>query len=219
MGVITGIVPATDRPDHVVILVDGVPFATVPTSMVDRLGFTQGKPVPTADEPLDATTRNTRDRALKILARRAYSVHELRQRLLDKGEPANSIEQVIPWLLHRGLLDDTTVAEQRARTGLITKGHSPRRIHYDLVRQGIDPTVAEAAIAHVLADEGADEIAIAERAARKKLRTLSRLPRAEQHRKLQAFLLRQGHSPDAIRQALSRLFETRSTHPSDDGSG
>lgn len=42
MPIITGIVPSPDRPGHVVILVDGVAFATVPEERAAGLAPGQG---------------------------------------------------------------------------------------------------------------------------------------------------------------------------------
>ena len=42
MAIITGIIPSSEKPNHVVILVDGVPFATVPAREVSKLGLKEG---------------------------------------------------------------------------------------------------------------------------------------------------------------------------------
>lgn len=222
MPIITGIVPSPDRPGHVVILVDGVPFATVPEERA--AGFTiehergasaddgAGDPrePPGADDPLrplGAAAQKTYDRALRLLSFRARSAKELEKRLIEKGEPRDQVDRVIARLSSSGLLDDARFAEAKARSGIVGKARSRRRIEQDLARKGVARDVADAAIRQVMADEGTDEAAVAERAARKKLRSLSRLDAAEQRRKLYAFLARQGYAPDVVRRVLGAVLD------------
>jgi regulatory protein len=205
---ITGIVPSTEQPGHVVILVDGAPFATVPAETADRLALEEGADAEEALPlgPLDRATQKTYDRALNVLSYRHRSAHELRTRLLEKGEPAAQVEVVIARLVANGLLDDARFAEAKARSGMLGKGRSRWRLEHDLAQRGVPREVARAAIAQVLSDEGTDEVGVAERAARKKLRSLSHLPPPEQRQKLYAWLARQGFSPDVVRSALDAVL-------------
>lgn len=240
MPIITGIVPSPDRPGHVVILVDGVPFATVPEERA--AGFTiehqrgasaddgaddPSEPVGAGDprepvgaddprepvdagdprRPLGAAAQKTYDRALRLLSFRARSAKELEKRLIEKGEPRDQVERVLARLLSSGLLDDARFAEAKARSGIVGKARSRRRIEQDLARKGVARDVADAAIRQVMADEGTDEAAVAERAARKKLRSLARLDGAEQRQKLYAYLARQGYAPDVVRRVLRAVLD------------
>lgn len=157
--------------------------------------------------PLDAETQKTYERALRLLSFRARSAKELHDRLLEKGEPAAQVEAVMARLLANGLVDDTRYAEARARSGIVGKARSSRRLQQDLARRGVSREVAAAAIQTVLADEGTDEVAVAERAARKKLRSLAQLEPAERRQKLWAFLARQGYGPDVVRRALRAVLD------------
>ncbi|WP_437677155.1 regulatory protein RecX [Sorangium sp. So ce131] len=212
MPIITGIVPSPDQPGHVVILVDGVAFATVPEE--SAAAFVAGQNSPDAGvEPLRPrgqaaqAAQKTYDRALRLLSFRARSASELEKRLLEKGEPRDQVTAAIARLTANGLLDDARYAEARARSGIVGKPRSRRRIAQDLARKGVARDVADAAIRQVMADEGTDEAAVAERAARKKLRSLARLDPAEQRQKLYAFLARQGYAPDVVRRALRAVLD------------
>jgi regulatory protein len=210
MPVITGLVPSAEQPGHVVILVDGVPFATVPAEAAARLDLSAGASAESAEPlgPLDRATQSTYDRALRVLSYGARSEHELRTRLLDKGEPPAQIEVVLTRLRAHGLLDDAQFAAGRARTGMLGKARSRRRLQQDLAQRGVSREVASAAITKVLADEGTDEAAVAVRAAQKKHRSLTHLPPQEQRHKLYAFLARQGYTPDQVRHALRVVLES-----------
>jgi regulatory protein len=208
MPLITGIVPSPDKPGHVVILVDGVPFATVPEQAA--AGLTPGQESPgAAADPRKAreAAEKTYERALRLLSFRARSARELEKRLIEKGEPREHVTTAIERLTSSGLLDDARFAEAKARSGIVGKPRSRRRIEQDLARKGVSRDVADAAIRQVMTEEGTDESAVAERAARKKLRSLSGLAPAEQRQKLYAFLARQGYSPDVARRALRAVLD------------
>ncbi|WP_437938343.1 regulatory protein RecX [Sorangium sp. So ce341] len=217
MPIITGIVPSPDKPGHVVILVDGVAFATVPEASAAGLAPGQDSPAAGAEPPRNAAAgeQKTYERALRLLSFRARSARELEKRLIEKGEPPEHVATAIARLSANGLLDDARFAEAKARSGIVGKPRSRRRIEQDLARKGVARDVAEAAIRRVMADEGTDELAVAERAARKKLRSLSGLDPMEQRQKLYAFLARQGYAPDVARRALRAVLHA--PPPEDEG--
>jgi regulatory protein len=195
MATITGIVPCPDRPGYVVILVDGAPYATVPAAGAEHA---EGAPA----------AQKTYERALRLLSFRARSAKELEKRLLEKGEPAAGVAAALARLAAAGLLDDTRYAEARARTGIVGKARSRRRIEEDLVHRGVAREVAGAAVRRALADAGTDEAAVAERAARKKMRSLASLDPRAQREKLYAFLARQGHPASVVRQVVRAVLAT-----------
>jgi len=209
MPTITGIIPSPDRPGYVVILVDGRPFATVPEESAARLSLAEGSDASAADplRPMNSATQKTCDRALTLLSFRARSARELKKRLLEKGEPAPEVEIVIARLQANGLLDDARYAESKARTGIVGKARSRRRLQQDLVQRGVARDVADTAIRQVLEDEGTDEAALCERAARKKLRSLSREGPLERRQKLYAYLARQAYAPDVIRRVVRTVLD------------
>lgn len=193
MATITGIVPCPDRPGEVTIVVDGVAYATVPAAAPDRA------------EP-SAAAQKTYERALRLLAFRARSTSELSKRLIEKGEPADEVARAVTRLAAAGLLDDTRYAESRARVGVVGKARSRRRIEEDLVHRGVSREVAGDAVRRALADAGTDEAGVAERAARKKLRSLGKLDPRAQREKLYAFLARQGHPAEVVRAVVRAVL-------------
>ena len=209
MAIITGIVPSPDQPGHVVLLVDGAPFATIPAKEAETLGLREGASPAEADasRPIDASTRTTYERALSLLSFRDRSVKELQKRLLEKGEAADRIAPTIERLQQSGLLDDSRFATERARAGLVGKARSRRQIEHDLAQRGVTREVASAAIQQVLADEGTSELEVAVRAARKKAKTLERLDPQAQRQKLYGFLARQGYTPDLVRRAMRAVLD------------
>jgi len=212
MPTITGIVPCPDRPGFVVILVDGRPFATVPAKEADHFSLSEdAKPSAPAE-----SAQKTYDRALNLLSFRARSAKELKKRLLEKGEPAAEVDAAIERLLANGLLDDARYAEARARSGIMGKARSRRRIEQDLAQRGVSRELANQAISQVMEDAGTDECEVAERAARKKLRSLAKLDAFEKKKKLYAYLARQAYAPDVIRKVMRKVLDA-APEESDEG--
>jgi regulatory protein len=149
----------------------------------------------------------TYDKALNLLSFRERSSKELAKRLKDKGEAPEAIDQAVSRLHENGLLDDTRFAESRARSGIVGKARSRRRIQQDLAQRGVSREVADQAITKVLDEEGTSELLLAERAARKKLRSLDRYEGQEKRQKLYAFLARQGYPGDVVSKVLKRVLD------------
>jgi regulatory protein len=221
MAIITGILPSSEKPDHVDILVDGVPFATVPAREVAELGLKEGatarEPARGRGEPAGGAAGKTYERALSLLAFRGRSVKELRTRLHEKGESVEQIAPTIERLQQSGLLDDARFAAERVRAGVVGKARSRRQIEQDLVQRGVTREVAADAFRRVLEDEGTSELAVTVRAAKKKMKTLERLDPQAQRQKLYAFLARQGHSPDLVRRALREVLDAAPPEGAEEG--
>lgn len=156
---------------------------------------------------MSPSEQKTYERALNLLSFRARSAKELAKRLKEKGEPAPEIEAVIARLKENGLLDDAQYAESKARSGIVGKARSKRRLQQDLAQRGVNREVADQAIARVLEEEGTSELAVAERAARKKLRSLGKYEGLVQRQKLYAFLARQGYPGEVVRKVLKTVLD------------
>jgi regulatory protein len=165
--------------------------------------------------PDDTAAQKTYDRALNLLSFRDRSAKKLTARLLQKGEPPAQVAAAIARLTQNGLLDDARFAAARARSGLLGKARSRRRMAETLALDGVAKDVAQDAIQRVLDEEGTDEASLAVRAARKKLRTLSAHPRPVQRDKLYGYLARQGYGSEVVRRALREVLDA--PPPDEDG--
>lgn len=207
MSLISAIEPSRRREGRFELLVDGKHHATVSLEIVERLGLRVGQPV----EPLAADLEResgllaTYDRALRMLALRPRASAELRRSLVRKGEPSEHVDATIDRLTRAGLLDDGAFARQFARSRSAGTGASRRRIQQELNRRGVARAVTDAAIAEVYEDEAIDEGEVAERAARKKLRSLGGLDPVVRNRRLFAFLARRGYDSRDIRRAIATV--------------
>ena len=83
--------------------------------------------------------------ATRALARREYSAHGLRERLLRAGVSATDADDALEELQRVGLLDDGRFASERARV-LAERGKGDAAIRFDLQRAGVETTAVEAAL-------------------------------------------------------------------------
>lgn len=94
-------------------------------------------------------------RAMRLLAVRSRSCHEIRDRLTRVGFDESTVEAVEFRLLDVGLLDDSAFAAEVVRRGVDT-GRSARLTRQDLRKFGIDGEVAGESLL-VVDEQGADE--------------------------------------------------------------
>lgn len=80
--------------------------------------------------------------AMRWLARREYSVHELEQRLQGKGYPATAVAEVLQDLESRGLVSDRRFAESLVRSR-VERGYGPMKIAHELRAKGVDAPLIE----------------------------------------------------------------------------
>jgi regulatory protein len=98
-----------------------------------------------------ATPAVVRAKALELLARREHSRLELRQKLLQRGFPAECIDSVLDRLVAERLLDESRYAELYACTRA-DKGYGSLRIARELRERGV-PEESVAATLAGLADD------------------------------------------------------------------
>ncbi|NUO39623.1 MAG: regulatory protein RecX [Gemmatimonadaceae bacterium] len=207
MPLITAIVPSPRHPGRFTILVDGKSHATLSLDAIERLGLAVGGDVTGLEERIEAEAARLKvyDRALNMLAFRARSSAELARSLVRKGEPRELVDHAVARLQEQGLLDDAAYAQSFTRMKVLGAQQSRRRVQQELARKGVARTVTDAAISTVFEEEGVDQRAIVEQAARKKLRSLTKLDPVVQRRRLYAFLARRGYDSEDIRHAMDAV--------------
>jgi regulatory protein len=143
------------------------------------------------------------DAALRLLAIRPRTEHEIRQRLNRKGYLSEEIESAIARLAVLGLVDDMAFAqfwvEQRA--SFRPMGH--RRLVAELRAKGIPQQV----ISDVVQRE--DDATSIEAVANRRAANLKGLDDAMFARRLGSFLLRRGYAAALVRGVVQRLLRER----------
>ena len=144
--------------------------------------------------------------ALRLLTARSYTARSLLRKLTQKGIEPEAAQGVMDRLQASGLINDAKYAEQYTRSKVLTGGASKRRVVQDLRRKGIAQPLADAAIARVFADEEIDPVAMAEKAARKKVNQMGNLDPVVLRRRLFGFLARKGYELDDIKRVVKKVL-------------
>jgi regulatory protein len=141
--------------------------------------------------------------AINSLARRAYSVYEMRTYLERRAEDKNVIKSVLDRLKHLDYLDDARYARQFVRLHTELRKQGSFRIARDLRARGVPDRHIEAALAE-RSPESTESALVRERLERRI--KLLRGPLDERRvASLCRSLLRAGFSADTIRRELSEL--------------
>ena len=138
-----------------------------------------------------------------MLARRPYSVAELRQTLEKKFGAGAPVREAIARLREIGYLDDRKFAEQYAYSLARNRALGPHRLRRELKSRKVDFKYVEAAVQQAYQEVPAGELL--ERTLDKKLRTI-RLPltHARFHTLCQSLLRRGFNSSDVLKALRAR---------------
>jgi regulatory protein len=141
--------------------------------------------------------------AINSLARRAYSVYEMRTYLERRAEDKDVVKGVLERLKQLDYLDDARYARQFVRLHAELRKQGPFRIARDLRARGVPDRHIEAALAERSAES--NENAIVRERLERRIKLL-RGPLDERRvASLYRSLLRAGFSADTIRHELSAL--------------
>ena len=141
--------------------------------------------------------------AINSLARRAYSVHEMRIYLERRAENKETVKGVLDRLKQQNHLDDARYARQFVRLRAETRKQGAFRIARDLRARGVPDRHIEAALSERAAESSENELV----RARLQRRIKSLRGPLDQRRiaSLYRSLLRAGFSADTIRRELRAL--------------
>jgi len=205
--ILTGLAPDPRRPDYRLVEVDRGRFASLPAESLVGLDLVIGREIgPLVLERLQelADLEAAQRAALRALARRAHARFDLRRRLLQKQHPPAAVDGALDRLSAVGLLDDARFAVDYA-AAKAHRGRGPARLIGDLLAQGVDRRMAEAAVSTALAAEGVDPAEAVRVLAEKRARQLGGLAPTVRKRRLIAFLVRRGFSGGAVREVVEAL--------------
>lgn len=143
--------------------------------------------------------------ALRWLARREYSVWEIRKRLELSGYDSVITGSVIERLLNEGWLSDQRFAESfcRSRTA---QGYGPARIRYEMRLRGLPDELIDEEVA----ESGCESDDLVRQLYAKKYRGAQPLTPKEQSSRIR-YLLRRGFSMSQIKPLLFPTHDTNET--------
>jgi regulatory protein len=138
--------------------------------------------------------------AIKILMRRAHSVHDMKKALQRRCEDKSLIDKVMARLKSAGLVDDARYAKQFARQRTETRKQGKFRVARDLRARGVPDRHIEGALEEVA--QNTDEGAVVRQRIDRKLRSFRGEIDDRKLASLYRSLLRAGFSADVIRREL-----------------
>ncbi|APE31297.1 recombinase RecX [Halomonas aestuarii] len=144
-----------------------------------------------------------RDDAIRLLARREYSRHELVERLVAKGHEDEAITDCIDALAEQGLQSDTRFAESFLRSRIL-RGQGPLKIRLDLERRGLDRELIRHAFDEAAQRGEGDWFALARDALARRFSGPGDTPRERARR--ERFLAGRGFDFDQVRHALETAW-------------
>lgn len=143
--------------------------------------------------------------ALRLLGGRAYSMGELREKMRQRAERAESVDGVITKLKEAGYLDDRKFAENYAAARLENQGFGKMRVLRDLRQRRVAPQLAEKVTEQTF--QSTDEIELIEAFLKRKFRGKQLVPFLKDPKNLAAAFRRlryAGFSPGASIRVLKR---------------
>lgn len=156
------------------------------------------------DEKVAGDSKAAHTAAIAFLARRDFSIAELRRKLKERGYLPAAIEPALADLENARVIDDTRYGENvvnaRAR-----RGQGPGRIRNELRRAGLNSETVQTTMDHAK-EEGPDFLALARATRARKFG--DGIPKDRKERARQArFLQYRGFSTDHIRAVLDGAEE------------
>jgi len=155
------------------------------------------------------TEQDLYDYALRILMRRAHSVHEMKTKLLRRADSELLAQVVLARLKESGQLDDSRYAKQFTRTRAEVRKQGKFRIARDLRARGVPDRHINDALTE--SAETNDEAAVVRQRIERKLRSFRGEISDKKFASIYRSLLAAGFPSDLIRRELKSL--TRESLP------
>lgn len=146
--------------------------------------------------------QKARNYAFLLLKFRLRSENELRLRLKKKKFAEAVIEETISFLRQRSFLDDGLFAKSWIQSR-IKRPFGLRRIREELRIKGLDKEVINKALQEVEKDYSEEEVV--QEIAQERLGRLSGIEPHKAKRRLYAYLLRRGFSPEVVMDTINQL--------------
>ena len=177
----------------------------------------QRRPKPPSDESTasrltpEQLRARTFQRAGKLLAAKARSVAELRERLLERCSDKAVVETVIARLREYGYLDDGRYAVSYASSKVRQSPVGRRRLEQSLALKKVERSVADEALDQVFAETPEEELI--DRAIEKRVRLRGRPKTRAEAKSLFDHLLRQGFPFELVGDKVRAISKTNLDEP------
>jgi regulatory protein len=157
-----------------------------------------------AEDPHADPESMARAIALRLLESAPRTRSELATAMAKKGVPDDVAVETLDRFVEVGLVDDEAFAKAWVETRHRGRGLARRALASELRRKGIDNDVANEALLAVSPD---DEAVAAEALVRRRLRSMSSLPKDVQTRRLVGMLGRKGFAGNLAYSVVARVLD------------
>ena len=147
--------------------------------------------------------RTAEAEALRVLARRPLTVHEIRQRLGRRGHDEEAIRQVVERLLQRNYLNDLELSLQFISTRTARLGQGRARLIRELRQRGVEASLAEQAWDQAVSEGEIDPAATLRRRVRREIDRRGGTLDLRGYRRVFDALLRAGFDSQSVREELA----------------
>lgn len=198
--IITALEPQKRRRDRISVFLDGEFAFGLPDIEAARLRVGQELSEQQIAElrAIDAVSIAL-DRAMRLLARRPYSVAEIRRSLASHETAPNVIDEALARLETLGYVDDYAFAQYWVENRERFRPRGARALRYELRQKGIADAIIQQAL------DGFDGTDSAYAAAQEQVRRLRGLDRRTFRARLSGFLARRGFDYGTARETVDRL--------------
>lgn len=143
--------------------------------------------------------------ALRLLALRPRTVHELRNKLEEKSYSPEVIRDIVSYCQEYGYLDDARLARSWVKWRLNEKPIGKSLLIHELREKGIDDSIIETALSEEYNNRNEFELAV--NAVKKKLKSYQNLDRTVAERRILSFLSRRGFSFTVAREVANEILD------------
>ncbi len=144
------------------------------------------------------------DRAVGLVERRPLTRAEVRRKLLAEGFEPGEAEAAVDRLAASGVVDDARLAAHDLLTRTARLGHGRERLIGELVRRGVDPSVADRAWDEIVGAGDLDPKDLLDREAARRVASEGGALDRKGYARVYNALLRAGFEPGEVEAALER---------------
>ncbi len=163
------------------------------------------QPIKKTEMPPEEAMAKAKKDALRLLAFRARSTAELRDRLSKKKYSAEIVDEVLLFCAKQGLVDDEKFAKLYALSRIQTRPMGKKMIQFELKNKGVSSLAAERALESI---KDFDEKQVALEMALRRYQHMTRLPKHISKARLFGFLKRRGFSSESVFYSLSKIYKS-----------
>ncbi len=143
--------------------------------------------------------------ALRLIAFRPRTVHELRNKLEEKGYSPEVVSDIVAFCQEYGYLDDARLARSWVKWRLNEKPSGKSLLIQELRAKGIDESIIENALSEEYNDRNEFDLAV--NAVNKRLKSYQNLDRTVAERRILSFLSRRGFSFTVAREVTNEILD------------